>query len=157
MTKVVEYKDKPKKGKFRLLAGKHAEGGRIFTRGQIVYSTFNLEKLNGDGQAKKFERVEDDVKSHKGRAIDPATAEKEEEEKLEAKRKVADAEIESQTVEGRESDDGEEFFSREDLEQMTNSELTELAKSEQIDLGGANVKRDIIAAILGDHGEEEED
>lgn len=47
--------------RFRVLVGKHHEGGRTYVRGEIVDSATDLSKMNAPGVAPKFERVDDDA------------------------------------------------------------------------------------------------
>lgn len=54
--------------KFRLLAGKHSEGGRLWVRGDVFESKSDLLKLNTP-TSRKFEQVSDDSRTAEGVVI----------------------------------------------------------------------------------------
>lgn len=116
------YDEKPTVGRFRVLVGKHSEGGKIYGKGtpngDIVDSKSDLEKLN-TAAGKKFERI------GKKRPT-PAS------------QVAAKGEEESYEDEG-ESNDG--------LEDMTVEELKEVAETEEVEYASGSRKADIIAAI----------
>ena len=108
-------------GKFRVLEGKHQEGGVLYRRGEVVDSACDLVKRCNTRVSKKFERVPDD------------TLMKQEEESLDAER-----------VEKAEENEVSDQFTG-----MTIAELRDLAADpvNRIDLKGATKKEDILEIL----------
>lgn len=109
--------------KFKVLRGKHAEGGKVYKQGDIVDSKSNLNKLNSPG-AIKFQQIIE-----------------------ESKTQVAVAVEEPPTVD---SSDEDEDYTREELEQFKVGDLKGIAEELGIDLSEAKKKDEIISAILGE-------
>lgn len=78
--------------RFRVLTGKHREGGRTYKTGEVVDSKSDLLKLNRG--SRKFDRVtkEDDEAAEKAKAEAPST--------LDELEKMTKAELESFAADG---------------------------------------------------------
>ncbi len=111
--------------RFRVLDGKHQEGGTLYRRGEVVDSACDLVKRCNTRVSKKFERVPDD------------TLTKQEEERREA---------EDQS-DGEDQPDGDKV--NDQFTGMTVAELRDLASDpvNRIDLKGATKKEDILTIL----------
>ncbi len=67
--------------KFKLLAGKHVEGGKRYVPGNVIDSKSDLSKFNTPGYAPKFEEVPDSTPASPGQALHTPNAIKEGEKK----------------------------------------------------------------------------
>lgn len=111
--------------KFRILRGKHNQGERhpdgrpvIYARNDVVESETDLCKLNAGMATKKFERVDDST---------PLT----------------NPDAAGKSVPSPETvDPNEDTFN-----EMTVAELRQFAEQEEIDLGKARTKDEIIAVL----------
>lgn len=105
-------------GSFKILAGQHVADGKVYHKGEVVESTVDLEKTQG---ANKYKRVSGTPATEPETPAEPST--------------------ETPVTEPSGMD------SADTLDAMTVADLKELAADEEIDLGGAHLKADIIAAI----------
>ncbi len=108
-------------GRFLLLAGSHNEGGRTYKRGDVVDSASDLNQMNAPN-AIKFQRVANDF---------------------------------NPTVQEQSNDLGKTSVlpptataDKAVYDEMSVSELRKVAASEEIDLGEASKKEDIIQLLL---------
>lgn len=113
--------------KFRVVHGRHHEGGRTYKQGEIVDSKTDLSRLNAPN-AIKFEKVAESI------PVTPVSIPQEETETVE------EAPMQELEVE-------EEVSVEDDFETMKVAELKQLAEAEEIDLDGATRKADIIERI----------
>ena len=106
---------------FQVLHGRHSEGGMLYERGDVFESKSDLNKLNGGSHdTQKFLRMADDAKPKGGKEVAFMN--------------------ETPVVE-------EEAEETVDLSSKTVAELRELAEEEEIDLGEATLKADIVEII----------
>src|SRR5262245_42846317 len=118
--------------KFRVLRGKHSEGGRTYSVGEVVDSASDLSKHNNPTGSQKFERIqaEDDVQRLRRQAPN----------EIEVSPPAPPApSFEQQMGVSEEQND--------DFTDMTKSQLVQYAELNQIDLAGATTKSDILANI----------
>lgn len=108
-------------GRYMVLAGAHYEGGKQYVPGDIVDSMTDLNRLNGPGMKPKFKQVKDSR----------------DEEQARTQVSVAPA------VQQKETSDG--ILGT--LEGMTVSDLRKLAAEEEIDLGDAKTKEELVKVI----------
>lgn len=134
---------------FRLLEGRHNQGGVTYKKGDKFYSNYDLRKLNGPGASKKFELISKPKASQpvaaplsQAQAIRPKLVQPQVVEPVEE----VEPEEEMEPVEEAE-EAAPESEEEDDLESLTVEELKDLAEAEEIDLNGARLKADIIAAI----------
>lgn len=136
--------------KWKLLVGKHAEGKRdtlkIYVKGDIIETDKDLSKFNGPyPNMHKFELVEDNgagsestlvTNPSKGTSLsgsDPVAV-------------AAAAKAGYDTINAQQSKPPTQNFD-DTLEAMTEAELKKFAEAEEIDLGTAKGKKDILKAI----------
>lgn len=124
-----EYKDLPVVGKFKVLRGKHLEGGIIYSPGDVVESKKDLSTLGTD----KFQPIA----SKKSRNVNPPEDEEEDED-----------EDKEQEVNSSEDD--------ESLGDLTIPQLRNKASSEGVELRSGMSKAEIIQAIKDKRDEEDE-
>ena len=113
--------------KFRILAGKYHEDRRFWTSGQVFETSTNPLKLNTPGM-KRFERVDDTT------TVDPGTLYADEVTRQSVEAGVADTPAAKASV-------------ADTLAEMTVQELRTFAASEEIDLGSAKTKEQILDII----------
>lgn len=112
--------------KFKVLRGSHTEGGRRYSKGDIVDSASDLSKYNSPG-ATKFAKVAE---------AEPAVS---------ATVSVVPPLAEPVSLEA----DGESY-TRDELAGFSVAELREIAEDLEVDLGNVSKKADIISTILGE-------
>lgn len=116
----------------RVIAGRHVEGGRRYKTGDIVVSKTNLaERYNTPG-AIKFEFLGTATPTQ---AVQAREAAEPVEKKFQEPAKVEEVVEEQSTTE------------QSDLSTLTIEKLRELATEEEIDLGDAVRKAEIVSAI----------
>lgn len=122
--------------KYRLLVGQHIEnipGTEIeatYSAGDTFESASNLERFNSPGHSPKFERLQDDVKvGPKSRVKATPTP-----EQL--------PEVQTQLNDEESTDEATDT-----LESMSVAELYKFAKENDIDLGRARKKNELIEVI----------
>jgi len=127
------------KRKFRLLAGCHSEGtdqdGKpiTFRKGDVFESDYNLDKMFNSVGAIKFEAL--DGVQFKSALED-----------------MSDEELAAEVVRRQEAKAGNqptstEYQEEDSLDSMTVRELKNFAEQEEIDLGNASTKENIIRVI----------
>lgn len=121
------YLAKPIVGKFRVLRGSHNEGGKTYHRGDVVESRVDLvKKFNEKGIPPRFSRITGrEVKE----TTDPGPSTSDQ--------KPNDPALNPSNR-----------FGVETLKMMNLTELKGLAAEEEIDLGGATKKDEIIAILM---------
>lgn len=110
---------------FRLKIGHHSDGTKKYKQGSKVRSEIDLEKRFGKD---KFERLFDEERREEERKARGETEPQE----------VSEEEPSTDTVQGDVAT----------LQTMTVAELKQLAESEEIDLGTAKTKEQIIKVIV---------
>jgi len=103
--------------KFKVLRGRHTEGGVMYQAGEVVDSSSDLNKHNSPG-SRKFEQLSGEV---------------------------ADAPSASLPESSEDDEDPEE--GSDELDGMTVAQLKTFAAEEEIDLSGVSRKSDILSAI----------
>lgn len=116
--------------KFRVLAGKHSERGRIWMRGQVIETTTDLaSRFNGATVVRqKFERVPDGTPADPGVPVDQFT----------------DPEFNKSSPSESETR-GVDLMAT--YESMSVEELRQVASQEEIELGKAKTKPEILNVL----------
>jgi hypothetical protein len=129
------YEDLPVVDSFRVVRGRHHEGGRTYAKGEVVESKSDLLKHNSPG-AIKFVRLSDN-------ATLITEAEKAKKGAVPQDRSVAASPPTSEPV-AYADDKG---ATEEELNSLTFQELKDYAAAEEIDLTGVRSKQDAIEVI----------
>ena len=144
--------------KFRVLRGIHAEGGKVYGKGRVhgdvVTTTNDLTKHNGDSGPGdwKFLDITHGTPESMPAKVEGLTKENERLRQLlkdaGLSQEEVDKEVPNQTSISSESQSTtEDGMSISKLESMTVQQLKEYAEDNEIDLGEASLKADIVLAI----------